>query len=98
MLISSKHAQSAIDLFFNKWKFKLNDTGPNSYHLGYDFACNRKYELCLAPLKHVKNISDSDVSIFGHKPKESFNLPLKKYDHPDLYSTEFLDADRDQQC
>ena len=75
----------------------MKGTGPISYHLGCDFTRDSNNELFLAPQKYIEKMSDSYVSIFGSKPKSTYHSPLEKNDHPELDTTEFLDADGIQQ-
>ena len=76
LIIASKSPQLIVCALTNKHSFKLKGTRPISYHLGCDFPRYGKNELCLAPRKHIENMSDSYASIFGSKPKSIYHSPL----------------------
>ena len=69
LIIPFKSPQIVACSLINKHNFKLKDTMPVSFHLGYDFTRDSNNELCLAPRKHTDKMTEFYVSIFGSKPK-----------------------------
>ena len=79
-----------------EYKFKLKGTGPISYHLGCDFVHDEDKVLCIQPRKYIEQMVETYVRMFGEKPKELYSSPLDKGDHPELDTSDLLDANRIQ--
>ena len=93
LLIASKDPQSITQTLITKYKFKLKGTGAISYHLGYDFFRDSNRILCFDPRKCIEKIASGYETMFGSKPSAKVHLPLEKGDHPELDTSEFLDAE-----
>jgi hypothetical protein len=52
--------------------------------------------LCIAPRKYVEKMVMMYEQHFGSKPSQKFSSPLKGGDHPEVNSSEFLDATETQ--
>jgi hypothetical protein len=90
--LALKQPQDFIDALQNKYKFKLKGTGPISFHLGMDFSRDSDGTLCIAPLKYIEKMVSNYERVFGETPKKNVTSPLEKGDHPELDTSELLDA------
>jgi hypothetical protein len=94
LMIASKNPQAIIDaLEGGAHKFKLKGTGPMKFHLGCDFFRDEDGTLCFGPRKYIERMTSQYEALFGSKPKTNVTSPLEKNDHPELDTTELLDAD-----
>ena len=93
LAIASKDPKSIVDTLTDKYRFKLKGTGPISYHLGCDFARDEDGVLGIQPQKYIERMIETYVRMFGEKPKEVCTSPLEKGDHPELDTSDLLDAD-----
>ena len=93
LAIASKDPKSIVDTLTDKYKFKLKGTGPISYHLGCDFARDEDGVLGIQPRKYIERMIETYVRMLGEKPKEIYTLPLEKGNHPELDTSDLLDAD-----
>ena len=93
LAICSKDPQAIVDKLVKDYKFKLKGTGPISYHLGCDFVRDEDKVLCIQPKKYFEWMVETYIRLFGEKPKELYSSPLEKGDHPELDTSDLLDAD-----
>ena len=93
LAIASKDPKSIVNTLTDKYRFKLKGTGPISYHLGCDFSRDKDGVLGLQPRKYIERMVETYVRMFGEKPKEIYMSPLEKGDHPELDTSDLLDAD-----
>jgi hypothetical protein len=91
--IISKNPQAITDALQKKYGFKLKGTGPIAFHLGCDFTRDDDGTLCIAPRTYIEKMISSYERMFGTKPKQTYLSPLEKGDHPELDTSEELDAD-----
>jgi hypothetical protein len=91
--IASENPKSIIETLTNKYGFKLKGTGPISYHLGCDFTRDEHGVMCIAPRKYIEKMDATFLRLFGHNPKQHASSPLDKGDHPEMDTTDFLDAE-----
>ena len=87
-----KNHQEFVDILVQVYKFKLKGTGPISFHLGMDFFHDEHGVLCIKPEKYIQKMVDNYKQIFGEPPKQTVYSPLEKGDHPELDTSELLDA------
>ena len=92
LAIISKDPSSITDILITKYQFKLKGTGPITFHLGCDFFCDEDGTLCMAPKKYIEKLVANYECLFGSKPSQSVSSPLEKGDHPELDTSELLDA------
>ena len=93
LLIVSSNPKDITDALESKFKLKLKNTGPIKYHLGSNFDRDSDDgTLLMSPTKYITRILDNYVRMFGESPREVIT-PLVKGDHPELDTTEELDAD-----
>jgi hypothetical protein len=92
LAIVAKNPQDIVDILENKCHFKLKGTGPITFHLGMDFFRDKDGVLCMAPRKYVEKMIASYQQFFGTKPRTVYSSPLEKGDHPEMDTSEFLDA------
>jgi hypothetical protein len=92
LAITSKDPNSIIKTWTEDYNFKLKGTGPISVHLGCDFFRNEGGVLCFAPRKYIDKVIGSYECMFGSKPKTNVLSPLEKGDHPEIDTSDFLDA------
>ena len=96
LTIVTKDPNSFVDELKNTYGFKLKGTGPIKYHLGTDFYRDKDGTLCMAPKQYIERIMDSYERMFGEKSTTRFYSPLEKGDHPELDTSELLDAEGTQ--
>ena len=97
LAIAAKDPASIVNLLQTKHKYKLKGSGPNSVHLGCDFFRDPDGTLCFAPKKYIEKMIFTYQHLYGSKPNERHLSPLEKGDHPELETSELLDADGVQQ-
>ena len=86
-----KDPEEFINLFIQKYNYKLKGTGSITFHLGYDFFRDEDITLCMAPQKYIEKMIDGYMNMFGEKPRTRYSSPLEKVDHPELENSELLD-------
>jgi len=97
LAIAAKDPQSIIDVFVDKYDFKLKGTGPIAFHLGCDFFRDEYGVLCMAPFKYIEKMISTYERMFGQKPSTVYSSPLEKGDHPETDMSPELDAKGVQQ-
>ena len=97
LTIAMKDPASFVQVLDTKYGFKFKGTGPLAFHLGADFYRDSKGILSMAPRKYVERLIDNYTQIFGEKPRMNVYSPLEKGDHPELDTSEFLDAEGTEQ-
>ena len=97
LAIAAKDPSSIIEILQDVYKFKLKGTGPITFHLGCDFFRDSDGVLCMAPKKYIDKMISQYERMFGCKPKTTYMSPLEKGDHPELDTSEELDAKGIQQ-
>ncbi len=90
---ATKDPKAITDLLQDKYQFKLKGTSPISFHLGYDFVQDDNGTMCMSPRKYIEKLLGTYECIFGSKPKQNITSPLEKGDHPELDTSDKLDAD-----
>lgn len=93
LCLAMKNPQAFCDTLMNTYKYKLKGTGPISFHLGCDFFRDEEGVLCMAPKKYIDKMMSGYERMFGEKPRTTYTSPLEKGDHPELDTSELLDAD-----
>lgn len=93
LAMAMEDPQAFTDLLADKHKFKLKGTGEIKFHLGCDFFRDEDGTLCMAPHKYIDKILSNYECLFGCKPKGTSWSPLNKGDHPEIDTSDFLDAD-----
>jgi hypothetical protein len=93
LAIAAKDPKAIVDILTDKYGYKLKGTGEISFHLGCDFWRDEDGVLCFAPKKYIKKMVDNYERLFGSKPTANVRSPLEKGDHPEVDTTEYLDAD-----
>ena len=92
LMIASREPQRIIDaLLTAPNNFKLKGTGNVTFHLGCDFFRDEHQVLCVGPRTYIERMSLQYESMFGTKPKATYNSPLTANDHPELDTTDLLD-------
>ena len=76
----------------NAHNFKFKGTGPISFHLGMDFFRDEEGNLCMAPRKYIEKMLGTYERMFGEQPKQVYSSPLEKGDHPEMDTSDLLDA------
>ena len=92
LAICAKDPQAIVDLLTKKYKYKLKGTGAISYHLGCDYFRDSDGVLCAEPRRYIEKMMDTYQRMFGSKPREA-SSPLEKGDHPELDTSEELNAE-----
>ena len=92
LAIAMKNPKEFVDILENKHKFKTKGTGPISFHLGMDFTRDEDNTLCLSPTKYIEKVMKNYERMFGEPPKQNVTSPLEKGDHPEIDTSELLDA------
>jgi hypothetical protein len=63
-----------------------------SFHLGMDFFRDEDNTFCLSSIKYVEKLIMNYERMFGQQPKQNVSSPLEKGDHPEIDSSDLLDA------
>jgi hypothetical protein len=85
-----KNPNDFVDILEKKHKFKTKGSGPVS--LGMDFSHDEDNTLRLSLTQYVEKLIKNYERMFGEPPKQNMSSPLEKGDHPELDTSEFLDA------
>jgi hypothetical protein len=97
LAVASPNPKAIIDELLAKYNFKLKGVGPISFHLGCDFWREDDGTLCFGPKKYVEKMIDGYERMFGKAPSSNnITSPLEKGDHPELDTSDLLDADGQQ--
>ena len=94
VMISPLHQRirrSITDLLETTHKFKLKGTGPLKFLLGCDHKREDDGTMCLAPRRYIEKMIDTNVRLFGEKPKTKFQSPLERNNRPKLDESELLE-------
>ena len=92
LAIAMKDPKEFISILEGKYKFKTKGSGPLSFHLGMNFHRDDDGTLCITSLKYIEKMVSNYEKIFGEPPKQVVTSPLEKGDHPELDTSELLDA------
>jgi hypothetical protein len=92
LAIAMENPETFTKILEQRYNFKLKGTGNLTFHLGCDFFRDSDGVLCMSPLKYIDRLVDTYVRIFDEKPKTTVHSPLEKGDHPELDTSDFLDA------
>ena len=71
-----------IGILPGKYKFKIKEAGPLSFHLGADFYREEDGTLCMAPQKYIDRLAANYGKIFGEKPSSKNVLTNEKRGSP----------------
>jgi Reverse transcriptase (RNA-dependent DNA polymerase) len=92
LAIAMKNPKEFVDILEKKHKFKTKGTDPISFHV-MDFSRNEDNTSCLSSTKYVEKLIKNYERLFGEHPKQNVSSPLEKGDHPELDTSELLDAE-----
>jgi Reverse transcriptase (RNA-dependent DNA polymerase) len=92
LAVAMKDPKAFIAILEHKDKFKTKGSGPISFHSGMDFHRDRDGTRCVTSLKYIEKMMSNFEKGFGELPKQTCTSPLEKGDHPELDTTELLDA------
>jgi hypothetical protein len=87
-----KNPKDFVDILEKKNKFKTKGTGPISFHLGMDFFQDDDNILRISSNKYIEKMAKNYERMFGEAPKQNVTSPLEKGDHPEIDTSELLDA------
>ena len=80
-----------LDMLRNKCGYHLKGDGELHYHLGCDYGRDPDGTLYSTPKKYIERMIESYKEMFGDVPKP-YTSPLEKNDHPEIDTSEELDA------
>jgi hypothetical protein len=92
LAFAMKDPKEFISILEGKYKFKTKGSGPLSFHLGMNFHRDDDGTLCITSLKYIEKMIANYEKLFGELPKQNVTSPLEKGDHPELDTSEVLDA------
>jgi len=94
LAIVSKNPKAITDTLENKHKFKLKGTGPITFHLGTNFKRDKEGVLNISAIDYIEKLCKSYKQMFGVEPDTKYaKSPLVSGDHPELDTTELLEAE-----
>lgn len=76
LAMALENPQEFVDILMKKYKFKLKETGPITFHLGMDFFIDKDGVLCMAPCKYIDKMINNYECLFGQSPKQNVSSPL----------------------
>jgi Reverse transcriptase (RNA-dependent DNA polymerase) len=97
LALAMKSPKAFVDILENKHKFKTKGTGPINFHLGMEFSRDDDNTLRLSSAKYIEKLNKNYERMFGELPRQNYTSPLEKGDHPEVDTSEFLDAKGIQQ-
>jgi Reverse transcriptase (RNA-dependent DNA polymerase) len=93
LAIITRNPGEIANILQSKYNFKLKGAGPIMFHLGMDlFHDSDGVPLCIATRKYVEKMVMTYEQHFGSKPSQKISLSVEGGDHPEVDSSEFLDA------
>jgi hypothetical protein len=87
-----KDPETFIRTLRENYKYKLKGVGPISYHLGAEYTRDKDGTLTQGSKRYIEKMIATFEQFFQEKPKE-YVSPLKKGDHPELDSSDFVDGE-----
>jgi hypothetical protein len=78
------------------YDLKFKGTGPLKYHLGCGFEKGEDGILQMNPLKYIQKMEQGFKLMFNEEMSGKFHSPLEPNDHPELDTSELLEADEVQ--
>ena len=91
LMVIGKNPEVFMEALTTKYKYKLKGVGSPFYHLGGDFFRDPDGTLAWGASSYIKKMIINYTTMFGEKPKEA-SSPMVEKDHPELDTTEELDA------
>jgi hypothetical protein len=92
LLIAARNPNEIVQTLEEQHKVKLKGAGPLTYHLGCDYFCYHDRALCFDPRKYITKMMDQFKDMYGCNQKE-YTWALAKGDHPEIDTSEELDAE-----
>ena len=81
LLIASRNPKEIVQTLQEMHGFKLKGVGPLTYHLVWDYFCDKSDRtLCYGPKTYIAKMFDQYKKMFGSQPRE-YASPLDKGDH-----------------
>ena len=90
--IASDDPSKIIYTLEDTHRLVLKGTGPIGMHLGCNFYRDNVGVLCMAPKQYIDRLGEAYYRLFGKLPTTRHRSPLQGGDHPELDTSEFLDA------
>jgi hypothetical protein len=63
-----------------------------AFNIGCDYFRDKEGTLCYVPRKYISKMIGQYENLFGCKPRE-YSSPLEKGDHPEVDTSDLLDAE-----
>ena len=82
LCIVAKDPKEIINNIKSKYKLKVKEDGPLSYHLGADYYQDPDGTMVSQPKKYIEKLKEIYVRIFNTEPSKGLQTSLEKNDHP----------------
>jgi hypothetical protein len=92
LCLALKNPEALIKRLREEYKYKLKGVGSLHYHLGAEYSRDKDGTLAQGSQRYVEKMMSTYKQFFNEKPKE-YASPLEKGDHPELDTSEFVDAE-----
>jgi Reverse transcriptase (RNA-dependent DNA polymerase) len=92
LAIAMKDPKEFVDILTNVHQFKTKGTGPISFHLGMEFLRDEDKTLSLSSTKYIKKLVKNYKRMFGELRRQRYTSPLENGDHPEVDTSDYLDA------
>jgi Reverse transcriptase (RNA-dependent DNA polymerase) len=97
LAIAMKIPKEFDDILENVHQFKTKGTGPVSFHLGMEFLHEDDKTFSLSSTKYIEKLVKKYKLMFGELRRQSYRSHLEKGDHPEVDTSDYLDANSIQQ-
>jgi hypothetical protein len=92
LCLALKKPEAFIKRLREEYKYKLKGVSPLTYHLGAEYGRGKDGTLAQGSKRYGEKMMSTYKQFFKEKPKE-YASPLEKGDHPELDTSEFVDAE-----
>jgi hypothetical protein len=92
LAVAMTDPKAFIDVLQTKYKFKTKGSGSISFHFGMEYHRGNDGTICVTSLNYIEKMMSNYDKVFGELPRQTCTSPLENGDHPELDTTELLDA------
>ena len=86
-------SETPSTIFKTKYHLKVKGDGKLNYHLGAHYFEDLDGTFVSQPRKYIDKLADTYKRLFNYEPPKGYKTPLDKNDHPELDTSEILEAD-----
>ena len=81
-MIGAQDPKEIINILKSKYKLKVKEDCPFTYHLGADYYQDPNGTMVSQPKKYIAKLKETYVRLFNTEPSKGLKTPLVKNDQP----------------